>query len=91
MMGDKLYDGKSITDFRDMPEGEHYAILQTASHSIDDGRGGYYQEPYLTYRVWQDRSDWEAAIRDLITYNKSFRAIHVTPARIKVEVNVGID
>jgi len=75
MLGDKFYEGKSLTDFRDFPDREHYAILLTGTHSRDDGYGGHYNQPYVDYRIWLDRTEWEATIK----------------AMIKVEVNVGID
>lgn len=89
-MGNNLYTGRVVADYRDIPDHEHYAILQMVTHQEYDGYGDYNTVPHLNYRAWTDRSEWEAEIKALVTANKPFRAVHVTPARIKVEVNVGI-
>jgi hypothetical protein len=90
-MGNNFFSGRQVTDFRDIPDDDHYAILQMETHREYDGYGDYSSVPILIYRVWTDHAEWSAEVKTLVTSNKPFRAIHVTPARIKVEVNIGIE
>ncbi len=90
-MGDNYFSGREVTDFRDLPADEHFAIIQFETRRSFDGYGDTEMVNQLIYRVWTDRDEWSAEVKTLVTGNRPFRAMHVTPARIKVEVNVGID
>lgn len=86
------YDNvKHIKKASDIPSEEHYAIVEDHSVSVQgyDRNDSYCVENYFDYRVYSTREAWEAAIR--IAHERkpgSFKAMHVTPATIKVEIKI---
>lgn len=88
MKGTKKY----VHSVSDLPEGEHYAILTTGSAA--DSYDGRSTVSVIEYVAFTDRAEWEAEIKQMSVpspyQNKSFKAIHVRPATIKVSVEVAI-
>jgi hypothetical protein len=70
----------------DLPTVEHYAIITTSSHS--DGYDG--SSNHVEYKAYFNREEWEADIAQLTNgfYRQEFRAMHVKPASISVQVKV---
>lgn len=93
-----------MTAFSDIPDTEHYAILQTETiHIPGDERSrthpghGYPAEDrtVVTYTAFTDRTKWEEAIARLKNkpFSGTFKALFVRPAKITTQtiVNVKVD
>jgi hypothetical protein len=85
--------GKYVHKASDIPEGEHYAIITFGSVCVagyDPGDPPSY-ETTVEYQVYPDRAAWEKEVERLTKGKSSeFRAIHVRPASIKVNVEVSV-
>lgn len=76
-----------VTSADKLPAEEHYAIITSSSHP--DGYDGY--SDHIEYKAFFDRAEWEDEVAELMAPRygqRSFRAMHVVPANIKVSVEV---
>lgn len=90
------YPDKFANMIKDVPDGEHYAILVQESYSTEDSYnpGTYDSHKYLSYEVYNTREKWEEKIRYLESdtgySKKSYKAIVVRPAKIGVTISVDV-
>lgn len=87
-----MYADKYVSHPKDIPDKEHWAIVMGSCYtdtSPDRGGSNY----YTTYEVFLTKEKWEARITELMTgtYKKDFKALHVYPATIGIQVKVNVD
>jgi hypothetical protein len=84
------YDNITFCSYsKDVPQGEHYAILFFGSS--EDGYGG--QRPCPTeYRVYKDRKSWEDAILEENgkPYHNGFVPLVANRPKIEVKINIQV-
>lgn len=89
-------------DPKDVPEGEHYAILYFSSIFVpgdersrtNPGHGyGERNEPTVEYVVFKDRASWEKQVKEHMTVQNprnNWKAIKVTPAVVETKITLNI-
>jgi hypothetical protein len=98
------FNGKTISQEKDLPKDPHWAIITIESMWIEgDERSrtnpghGYpgHTESYVRYRAFTDEDEWKREIAELTTPKygspKPFTAAYVTPAKVTTTVNVKVD
>lgn len=97
-----MYADKYVHSSDDVPKVQHWAILKFGSVTIPgDERSrtcpghGYpeHSETTIDYEAYLTEEKWKAEIQSLETsaYKKSYVALKVNPATIKVEAKVSIE
>ena len=90
----KMYADKYVSKLSDIPDTEHYAIIEVGSIYIPgDERSrtnpghGYpeHTETTISYQVYYTEEKWKKAIEERMAakyQNKNFKAVVVRPAKI---------
>ena len=88
----------TITEIKNLPTTEHWAVLVNESMQYDDGYGergntSYSTLNYTAYIAFEN----EEALRSWILRNdesyskKTFQVIHVKPAQVRKHVSIDLD
>lgn len=92
-----MSDGHHCQTPGEIPKGEHYAIIESASYyeaDLWDERAASTPVAYVKYFSFDNRDDWIRRIEDLTkdksTKAPSFVAMHVKPAVVTINVSVGV-
>lgn len=75
---------------KNFPAQPHYAIIVEETRYVDDGYGSGTVEPYIVYRAFDTREEWENHIILLSSGGVKFKAFHATTATVSTKVAVDI-
>lgn len=88
-----IYNGTHISKIGTIPIENHFAIILQGSYwqsgydSNDPGTTNY----KLDYYVFESKTLWEEEIRSLIKQKEDFKAFEVKPAKIDIEIKIGVN
>lgn len=100
----KYSDYTRVSELKDLPEGEHYVILEFDSYTTHDGYderdgGGYSTHKKVEYIAFHSRELWEAEVKQRsqpvqqFAYGYSHRTpwVALVVRRPKVNVTINVD
>lgn len=87
-----MYADKYVSHPKDIPNVEHWVIVTGSCYTdTSHDRGG--TNYYTSYEAYLTKEKWESRITELMTgtYRTDFKALHVYPATIGIQVKVHVD
>lgn len=84
---------KTVLSPADLPQGEHYAILEFDTLYVPAEGHGYpaYTEPCSHYLAFANREDWEDELKARMGSGKSFKAMVVQPVVVSFQTSVKVE
>jgi len=75
---------------KNFPTEPHYAIIVEEQRYVEDGYGSSTTEPYIVYKAFDTREEWETLIVLLSGGGVKFKAFFATPATVSTKVDIDI-